>query len=73
MGSNRNPLNPVSTMAVNFVGFVTGPETAMSITGEPELLKEPVTLMMVDVVPHFEHARRAHFDQMKETFGILLL
>ncbi len=61
-GRSKKPLNPVSTIAVNFVGFVTGPETAISITGEPELLKEPVTLIVVDAVPDFEDSRRTYFD-----------
>jgi hypothetical protein len=72
MGSNRNPLKPVSIMAVNFVGFVTGPETEISIMGEPELLKEPVTLIVI-AIPHFENSRRPYFDQMEKALGILLL
>jgi hypothetical protein len=72
IGSNRNPLNPVSIMAVNFVGLVTGPETEISMMGDPELLKEPVTLIAV-AIPHFENSRRAYFDQMEKTLGILLL
>jgi hypothetical protein len=38
MGSSRNPLNPVSTMAVKGNLVPSGPETSMAIVGLPEAL-----------------------------------